>query len=293
MNERKSILSVFLCYLFWGFQPLYWAIFPNIDPYTILACRIIMAAVFSVLLLAVTKKLGALRDTFRDPHVMKRLLPAAIFLLADWAVFIVVVNAGHVVDAGLGYYINPLILFAVGVVLFKEKCTKIQLAALLTALVGVIVSTAAFGAFPYISLFLAVNWAVYASIKKNVKLDGVVSIAVETLILSPFAAAFLLLFRRAELASFDLVQVLFILGSGIVTALPMFLYSNTVSSLPLIFMCFAQYLSPTFNLTCSLILHEDFSDSQLVSLVFFVAAILIFTFGEIRRMKRQKKQSNL
>lgn len=289
MNERKSILSVFLCYLFWGFQPLYWAIFPGIEPFTILACRIIMAAVFSTVLLAVTGKLSVLRDTFRDGHTMKRLLPAAVFLFADWAVFIVVVGAGHVIDAGLGYYINPLILFAVGVVIYKEKCTRIQLAALCVAAVGVIVSTVAFGAFPYISLFIAANWAVYAAIKKNVKLDGVVSIAVETLILTPFAAAFLLFFRRGILASFGWQQILFMVGGGIVTALPMFLYSNTVSALPLIFMCFAQYLSPTFNLVCSLILHEDFTSSQLVSLVFFVAAIVVFTVSQIRQIRKPKR----
>lgn len=280
--KKKNYLSLILCYLLWGFQPLYWNLFPGIDSYTVLGCRIIMAAVFSFLLLAARHRLSELSALFKNRKIMKVLIPAVVFLLLDWAVFIVAVGNGHVLDVSLGYYINPLVLFLFGVIFCREKCTKMQLFSLFVAGIGVVFSTAAFGTFPLLSLVIALNWAVYAVLKKNVKVDGVLSICAETLLLTPLAIAFLLLFRRGEIASFGGQEILFLLGSGIVTALPMFLYSDCVAALPLITMCFAQYLSPTFNLICGLLMGESFSGSQLVSLVFFVAAIVLFTIGEIR-----------
>ncbi len=289
MVNKKNVLSLFLCYLFWGFQPLYWNMTSDINSYTILGCRIIMAALFSIIILAATHRLSELKAVFRNKNIIKFLLPAVIFLFLDWAVFIVVVNSGHVLDASLGYYINPLIMFAFGVIFYREKCSAVQLVSLGIAAVGVIVSTVAFGSFPFISLIIAVNWAIYAALKKNVKIDGVLSICAETLILSPFAIVFLTVFRHGELAAMDAKSILLMLGSGIVTALPMYLYSNNVTNFPLIVMCFAQYLSPTFNLVCSLIMKESFSKSQIVSLVFFITAIIVFTANEI--VQYRKKQS--
>ncbi len=289
MRTRKDLCSLLLCYALWGFQPLYWQFLNGVDSFIILGCRIVLAAVFSVFLLAVTHRLPELKAVFCNRKLMKILLPAVVFLLADWAVFIIVVNAGHVLDASLGYYFNPLLLFAFGIVFYKERCTKMQLAALGIAVIGVVISSTAFGDFPYISLIIAFNWAVYATLKKNVTLDGVLSICVETLILTPFALAFLLILKPADLAALQSPEIWFILGSGIVTALPMFLYSRSVHRFPLIFMCFAQYLSPTFNLICGLITGETFTASQIVSFLFFLAAIVVFMISEIRQTSRKKE----
>lgn len=290
-DKKKNLISLIFCYVFWGFQPLYWNLIPGIDSYTILGSRIVMAALFSFILLAVTKRLPELKALFGSKAVMKYLVPAVVFLFLDWAVFIVAVNSGHVLDVSLGYYINPLMLFAFGVIFYKEKCTKMQLLALGIAAVGVVISTVAFGNFPFLSLVIAINWALYAVLKKNVKVDGVVSICAETLLLTPFAIAFLLLFRRPEFAAFGTKEILFLAGSGVVTALPMFLYSNCVAAFPLITMCFAQYLSPTFNMICGLIMGESFSKSQITSLIFFVAAIVLFTISEVRQIKNNRESA--
>lgn len=288
LKAKKDLTALLLCYVFWGFQPLYWQFLNGVNSYVILCCRIVLAAVFSLFLLAVSHRLSELKAVFCDWKLMRILLPAVVFLLADWAVFIIVVNAGHVLDASLGYYFNPLLLFAFGLIFYKERCTKMQLAALAIAVIGVAISTAAFGDFPYISLIIALNWGVYAALKKNVRLDGVLSICAETLILSPFAIAFLLIWKPADLAALHSPEIWFILGSGIVTALPMFLYSHSVTRFPLIFMCFAQYLSPTFNLICGLITGEHFSSSQIVSFAFFLAAIIVFTVSEVRQLSKKQ-----
>ena len=284
---KKDLAALLGCYILWGFQPLYWNLVDEVEPLTILAVRIILAAVFCALLLLMQGRLGELWCVLRDRSVMKYLLPAVVFLLLDWSVFIIVVNSGHILDASLGYYINPLILFLAGVLVYREHCGKLQLLALGFAATGVIISTAAFGSFPWISLIIALNWAVYAIIKKNVQLDGVLSIAAETALLTVPALLFLIFFRRPELAAVSTRSGLILLGSGVITALPMFLYSGCVRRLPLILMCFAQYLSPTFNLICGLITGESFGDSQLVSFGFFIAAIIIFTINEIREVRSE------
>ena len=286
MPQKKDYAALLLTYILWGFQPLYWGLLSEVDSYLILACRIVLAAVFSVLLLALTHKLPELWALLKDKQARRLQLPAVVFLFLDWAVFLVAVNAGHVIDTGLGYYINPLLLFAVGVLLFREPCTPIQLAALGIAVVGVVVSAAACGEVPVLALVIACNWTVYAAFEKRVPASGVVSIAAETLYMAPFALLYLLLFRRSDLAALNVSQSLWMLGSGIVTALPMYLYSSCVARFSLIVMCFAQYLSPTFNLLCGIIRGEEFSPGQLVSLLFFLAAIVVFTVGEVRNMKK-------
>ena len=190
---KKDFAALFACYLMWGFQPLYWNLIDDVDSLTILAVRIILAALFSALLLICQHRLGELKRVLCDRSIMKLLVPAVVFLLLDWAVFIIVVNSGHILDASIGYYINPLLLFLAGVLVYKERCEKSHIFALCLAAIGVLVSTVAFGSFPYISLIIAVNWAVYAIIKKNVKLDGVLSrgtlyVPALNLIFCPFSA---------------------------------------------------------------------------------------------------------
>ena len=287
---KKDTAALLGCYMLWGFQPLYWGLIGDVGTMTVMPMRIVFAALFSVLILALQKRTGELRALFKDRKMMKFLLPAALFLLADWTVYIILVNSGHIIDVSLGYYINPLILFLIGALIYREKCGAGHFIALAVAVMGVVVSAAAFGSVPYTSLIIAVNWAVYAAIKKNVSVDGVLSIAAETLILTIPAVIFMLIFRRAELAQIPASSYLPLLGSGIVTALPMFLYSRCVSRLPLVFMCFAQYLSPTFGLVCAFIKGESFSQSQLISLAFFIAAIVAFTVSELKRQTMIKEK---
>lgn len=291
---KKDAAALFGCYIMWGFQPLYWGLLGDIDSMTIMPLRIVFAALFSFLLLAGQKRLPELKAVFGNKSIMKFLLPAAVFLLADWTVFIIVVNSGHILDVSLGYYINPLILFAVGALIYREKCRRGHILALAVAVAGVLISTLAFDSFPYIALVIAINWAVYAAIKKNVSIDGILSICAETLILTIPAILFMVFFKRQELALIPQSKYLLVVGSGIVTALPMFLYSRCVSKLPLILMCFAQYLSPTFNLICGFVRGESFSQSQLMSFVFFIAAIIIFTVSEVKTAKlaRGKNDGN-
>ncbi len=282
---KKDTAALLGCYIMWGFQPLYWGLIDGVDSLTIMPLRIVFSALVSLLFLLAQGRMGELRALLKNRSMMKLLIPAALFLLADWTVYIVLVNSGHILDVSLGYYINPLLLFLIGALIYREKCSAGHFIALSVAAAGVAVSAIAFGSVPYTALIIAINWAIYAAIKKNVKIDGILSIAAETLILTVPAVIFMLFFRRTELAQIPVSSYWFIVGSGVVTALPMFLYSRCVSRLPLVLMCFAQYLSPTFGLVCALITGESFTPSRLISLAFFIGAIIIFTASELKRAK--------
>lgn len=294
MNEaptKKNIVSVVLCYVLWGFQSLYWSAWGESDSMLVLACRIVLTMVFSVCGLWLSGRIGEFWAVFRSREVMKYLLPAAFFMLMDWGVYIAVVNAGHVLDTSLGYYISPLLIFAIGVVIYREKCESFMLVSLGIAAAGVTISTVSFGKFPLIPLVVALAWTLYSAVKKSVHIDGFLSIAVETALLTPLSLLFLLLFRRETVAAFDLRDVLFVLGSGVVTGLPLVLYSNAIRRFTLTALCFIQYLSPTFALLCGLLVGERFTPDRLVSLAFFLLSIAVFTSGEVRALKNGEKNA--
>ena len=128
---KKGYITLFICYILWGFQPLYWALISGVDSLTLLAVRIVFAAVFSVLLLAITGRLSQLKEYVTDKKARKYYLASVFFVLLDWLVYIIAVNSGHVLDVSLGYYISPLVIFMIGIAVYREKSTRLKTTALL------------------------------------------------------------------------------------------------------------------------------------------------------------------
>lgn len=286
MNKSKGFLALIICYLIWGMQPVYWSFLPGFDSMFILSIRIIMSVFFTCLYLVCTGHFKDYLRTFRDWSVMKYLAPASVFIGADWGVFIWAATHGHVLDTSIGYYLNPMIIFLVGVLLFKERGHILEYAAIILACVGVAVSTIEYGSFPVISIVCAVLWPVYATIKKAAKSDSIVSIAIESTLLCPFAIAYALIFCRGDggFASVTWGSVPLLIGSGIVTALPMVLYTFTVNDLPFKVVGVLQYACCTISFLCGVIfLHEAITPSKLIMFGFIWAGLILFTVGSFRR----------
>ncbi len=290
MKNRKSLLMVLAGYVIWGVLPLYWHVLSGIDPIVILCCRIIMSAISATLLLLATGRLGELWAVMRNKNVMKFLIPAALVITINWGVYIWAVSAGHVTDSSLGYYMNPLVVFLFGTLVFKERCGKMELIALLLAAAGVLLTTLQYGAFPYIAITLALSFALYGMLKKVAHVDGTVSIAVETIILAPAALLFLILSPQthAALQAATPLQFVFLLLAGIVTAAPLIMYTQGVNGLPFITMGFLQYICPTLMLILGVvIMGEPFTLAQGVSFAFIWAGLILFSIGMVRREKKQ------
>lgn len=275
------------CYLLWGFQPLYFALDKQIDTALLLACRIIWAAVTCIVILAVQHKLGELTKIFKDRKLLIREIPAAALLLADWAIYLYAVREGKVMQCAMGYYIMPLVMFMFGAVIFKEYINRKHFIALAIIVVGVILSADGFGGFPTVTISLSLCFAVYSAIKKSLTVDSIVSTTAEILILVPFALLYAAFFSKGEnsVNGISWARQLFIIGSGVVTGLPLVLFAKGVSCLPLSMTGIMQYLSPTLGIICSLILGESFTKGKLISFVFIWLGVIVYavnTYNDIK-----------
>ncbi|MDL2258838.1 EamA family transporter RarD [Eubacteriales bacterium OttesenSCG-928-K08] len=288
--NKKSLLKVISGYAMWGILPLFWALLSPLDSIFVLANRLLWSALFTTALLAVTKKLPLLKQTFKDKRVMKFLIPAAIVITCNWGVYIWSVSIGHVMDASLGYYMNPLAVALCGMLVFKEKCTKLELFALLLAAAGVIFSTIQLGKFPFVALILAISFAAYGTFKKFAHADSMASVAVETIIFAPFALLFII-FSPQGAASFAAMTpglAVLCVCTGVVTAVPMILYSQGVNDLPFAVMGFMQYISPTLMLIVGIANGEPFTWMQAISFAFIWAGLVLYSVSLVRKEKQNK-----
>jgi len=292
MKDRNiGLISTLACYILWGLLPLYWHVLEHLNPVFILANRIIWSAVFTVSLLLFTRKLGEVKAVFRDPKKMRFVIPAAIAITINWGVYIWAVNSGHILDSSIGYYMNPLVVFAIGIVLFHEKSSVIDWISLGLATIGVLIATIAYGAFPWIAVVLALSFGLYGTLKKLGGVGGITSIAVETIILAPFALLFVALSPASHesIAQLTPLTTVLLLLTGIVTASPLILFTFGVNRLPLSTVGFLQYSSPTLQLLIGvLVFHEVLTQDRIIAFAFIAVALVLYTIGMVRRARKSR-----
>lgn len=291
INYKKGIPTLLLCFFIWGFQPLYWYICGEWDTYFLLACRIIWAAVCCLCILWAQGKLPQLLAVFRDKNILKREIPASVFLLADWGVYLWAVQNGRVLECSLGYYIQPIVVFILGAVIFREKVSWRHIVILAVVVVGIVLSTDGFNGIPYVTILLAVYFAIYAAIKRSLRIDSVVSTSAEIVMMVPLALLFILLFRMGDtgMASITPLRQLMLLGAGVVTAMPMVLYSVGVKYLPLMTAGFCQYLSPTLAIVCGMIMGEYLTAEKLRSFYFIWAGVLLYCLNTVYEERKKAR----
>ncbi len=291
INYKKGIPALLLCFFIWGFQPLYWYICGEWDTYFLLACRIIWAAVCCLCILWAQGKLPQLLEVFRDKNILKREIPASVFLLADWGVYLWAVQNGRVLECSLGYYIQPIVVFILGAVIFREKVSWRHIVILAVVVVGIVLSTDGFNGIPYVTILLAVCFAIYAAIKRSLRIDSVVSTSAEIVMMVPLALLFILFFRMGDtgMASITPLRQLMLLGAGVVTAMPMVLYSVGVKYLPLMTAGFCQYLSPTLAIVCGMIMGEYLTAEKLRSFYFIWAGVLLYCLNTVYEERKKAR----
>lgn len=291
INYKKGIPTLLLCFFIWGFQPLYWYICGEWDTYFLLACRIIWAAVCCLCILWAQGKLPQLLAVFRDKDILKREIPASVFLLADWGVYLWAVQNGRVLECSLGYYIQPIVVFILGAVIFREKVSWRHIVILAVVVVGIVLSTDGFNGIPYVTILLAVCFAIYAAIKRSLRIDSVVSTSAEIVMMVPLALLFILFFRMGDtgMASITPLRQLMLLGAGVVTAMPMVLYSVGVKYLPLMTAGFCQYLSPTLAVVCGMIMGEYLTAEKLRSFYFIWAGVLLYCLNTVYEERKKAR----
>lgn len=292
-NRKKGLLAALVCYCLWGILPLYWKLLESASAYEILAHRIIWSLLFMIILLALFRMGGIFRDTVKDliSHRLRgALMIAASFLItANWCIFIWAVTHDHIVDSSFGYYINPLVNVFLGVLLFHERLSKLKWLSIIIALVGIIGMSVELGRLPLVSVSLAFTFALYGAAKKKLHINPFVSITLETLLVMPLALWYVMnLYLSGEghfLMGNAAMNWLFI-GAGIVTAIPLVLFSTGANNLPLNVLGFCQYLSPSLSLLLGIFLyHEPFTTVQLAGFSTIWISLVLFTISDFREQR--------
>lgn len=289
--RRTGMIAALSTYLIWGVLPLYWNLLARAEANEILAHRIIWSFFFMVVVLMVTKRWQSFKEDCRALWQNKKrgaiLLLAAFTISLNWLTYIWAVNHGHVIDTSIGYYINPLMSVLFGIVFFRERISGLKKISLLLAAIGIVLMTYQLGKLPWVAVVLAVSFSVYGALKKQLHLNPFSSITLETLLMVPFVVPYIGMLMMSPANHFSLATpdlALYLMGTGVVTAVPLVLFSYGANLLPLNVLGFFQYISPTIGLLLGIFFfHETFGMAQISALGFVWAAIVLFTVAESLR----------
>lgn len=294
ITQEKTDLTGVLCgalaFTAWGFLPVYWKLLKAIPSDEILAHRIFWSFIFVFCILAVRKGLGAIKETVKERKNIVNLLLSAFFITINWGMYIWAVNSDHMVEASMGYYINPLMVITLGMTVLKEKLNAMQWLSISFASIGVAVITAQYGRVPWVALLLAASFALYGLFKKLMKAEAMVGLALETAVLTPFAfayAVYKLINGTSGIYSVSLTTIIILLFSGVATATPLLWYAMGAKRVKLSTIGFLQYISPTISLFLGVFIYgEQFTKAHLISFGFIWIGLIIYSFSNLSLARR-------
>jgi len=288
-NDRLGITYAFLAFSTWGLLPLFWKLIKGRGSLEILAHRILWAFVLCVLYVLIKKNFREIKDMWKDKSKKIYFILAAIFVTANWGIFILSVNTGNVLQASLGYYINPLLSVLFGVLFFKEKLSIGQYIGIILAFAGVLIVIVKFGQIPWLSILLALSFGLYGLVKKKLSVDSMQSLFVETALILPFVLFYI---AKLEITNIGVITSgdAFTFGimvlSGIVTLLPLYWFSKAAVLTDLSTVGFMQYLTPSLNFILSIfVFKEQFSIHYKICFGFIWVGILCFSVAKARSYK--------
>ncbi|WP_030870062.1 EamA family transporter RarD [Streptomyces sp. NRRL F-2747] len=292
-NERRTgLLYGFGAYGMWGLVPLFWPLLKPSGAIEILAHRMVWSlGVVGILLLAM-RRWAWIRDLLRQPRKLALTALAASVISVNWGLYIWAVNNGAVVEASLGYFINPLVTIAIGVLLLGERLRRAQWAAVAIGVAAVLVLAVGYGRPPWISLVLAFSFATYGLIKKKLNMGGVESLAAETALLFPPALGYLLWLGaqgRSTFAAEGLGHASLLAATGLVTAIPLVFFGAAAIRVPLSTLGLLQYLAPVFQFGLGVVyFHEAMPPERWAGFSLVWVALALLTWDALRTARKNR-----
>lgn len=295
-DVARGALAAVGCYAIWGSCPLFWALLDDVDAIELIGQRIAWALVLTVIACKFILKVDFV-GLLRDSRARRFLIPSGLLVMVNWSLYIVAMVTNNVVEAALGYYINPLVSIVLGLVVFHEKLTPLQVAATVLSAAGVIYFTVSYGSFPWIALSLAFTFGIYGAVKKRGGYPAVPTIAVEGIIALPFAIVALVAVAMAGKSAFFSPDMsleawrtrLLLVLTGPVTAVPLILFATAANKTPLSLIGFIQYISPTISLLSGvLVLGEPFTSAHAVCFACIWAGAALVIADAIHKQVRQR-----
>jgi chloramphenicol-sensitive protein RarD len=290
-ETRRGFLLGIAAYSLWGLFPLYWPLLEPAGAVEILAHRIFWSLVVMLGLVVAVRRTARLRVILGSPRTRRILAIAAVVISLNWGTYIWAVNNDHVVEASLGYFVNPLVTVLMGVVILRERLRRLQWAALALAGVAVLALTVQYGRPPWVALVLAFSFGSYGLAKKKANAGAVESLTVETMVVSPVALAYILWLSATGASSFTghgPGHAALLASTGLITAVPLLCFGGAATRVSMTAIGLMQYVTPTMQFLIGvLVYHEPMPAMRWVGFGLIWVALAVFTFEALTHHRRQ------
>jgi chloramphenicol-sensitive protein RarD len=298
-QRRLGLVYAICAYLLWGILPIYFIALAPANAFEIVAWRVLFSLVFCAILLTVTRRWKPFLGLFRRPRIILTMGVAGALIYVNWQTYVYATVSGQVVEAALGYFINPIVTIFLGVIVLHERLRPAQWIAVGISLIAVVVLAFGYGGLPWIALLLAFSFGFYGLIKKRVghDVDAVAGLTLETMWLTPVAVIQLIVVASVATITFGTVSIwhtLLLMGAGVITAVPLLFFAAASRRLPLIYMGFIQYFAPFIQfLVGVLLLGEPMPPARWIGFAIVWLALLILTIDMVVTSSRSARAASL
>lgn len=293
-NNTVGYIYALQAFFAWGILPLFWKLLSDIPAMEVLAHRIFWSFVFLLLFILIKKQKNIIA-LLKQKKTRNSLIVSSLLIGGNWGLFIYAVNINQIVEASLGYYINPIVNVLLGMIILKERLNTLKTIALIIASISVIYLTIDYGRFPWIAIILALSFGFYGLVKKTAGIEAIPALTVETFILAPIAAGFIfwkIFDHSGALFSGNISTDTYLILTGIVTTLPLYWFAKGAQRIPLSAIGFMQYIGPTLMLLIGVFVYDEaFKREQIIAFSLIWFALILYTISMIRGT-RQKQQIN-
>lgn len=280
-------------YTMWGCFPLFFALFQGVPTFEILIHRIIWSCVFLALVITVMRRWEPVRQALARPGRLGRVLGCALLIGLNWGVYIYAVETHHVLQASLGYFLTPLVNVALGMLILRERMEPLQGVAIALAGAAILLQLVVLGTMPWISLILALSFGTYGLLRKQILLDGLSGLFVETLLLLPIALLVVMWMLQTSQSHFssDARTTFLLVASGVVTAVPLLAFAGAARRLRLATVGFLMYINPSMQfLIALLVFKEPITPIQVASFALIWLALALYSWSTWRTLQASRQR---
>lgn len=289
-RSRAGLLFAFGAFFIWGIVPLYFVALRQISPFEIIAHRVVWSVLFLAGLLGVTRGFAETRAVFARPRMVALLALTTTLVAANWLTFVWAVSVGRVLETSLGYFMTPQVNVLLGFLFLRERLRRTQWIAVALAGAGVVNQVILLGQLPWVSLALAATFGCYGLLRKQIEVDPVTGLLVETLLASPLAIAYLAFLAATGAMAFghlDRLRDGMMVLLGVVTAVPLMLFAAGARRLRLVTLGFMQYLAPSMTFLLAIfVFDEPLGLARAMTFLLIWAGILVYVADSWRQLSR-------
>lgn len=290
---NQGPLYITACYILWGLLPVFWKLLEQVDSMFVLGSRIVWSVVLLGVILALQRKGALLREAGK--RELLRMALAGIFVCINWGAYIWSVSHGHILDASLAYYMNPILSILLGTLVFRERLTGLQWLSVGVTFTGLVVTIVRYGQIPWLALVMGGSFAVYGAIKKGIRAESGVSVFYETLVLSPLALGYIVLMELQGNGAVGILhggEWILLPLSGVVTTVPLLLYAAGMKRTTMSLAGILMYINPTLQLLLSVWLYnEEFTATHAILFGFVWSGLVLYLVsGWLRSRNVQKEE---